>query len=167
MATTTQASGIARPTGDESPVIAELRGLKGQRSPREPRIAKAVEILKQANSARVRNAAALALADMRAQNAKEPLISLLTRPETKGARGTLLYALEQLRADVPIAILAEIIATESYEAREEALGFIVRGRIDSSMPDLARARGTLETARAEADSERAGAIRKALEHMQQ
>jgi hypothetical protein len=157
--------GADRSAGNESRLVEELRGLKGQRSPRQSRVAKAMQILEQTHSSRVRNAAALALADLRAHSAKYALINLLTRPDTAGSRGTLLYALEQLGADVPLAILADIIADESYEAREEALGLIVRGRIESSTEEFARTRAKLEAAHDSADDERSQAIERALEYL--
>jgi HEAT repeat protein len=150
---------------DENRLIEELRSLKSQRSPRRSRAAKALQILEQTNSSRVRNAAAVALADLRDSSAKGALIDLLTRPDTKGARGTLLYVLEQLGADVPLPVLADIIAEESYEAREEALALIARGRIGCRPGEVARARATLEAARGSADAERNQAIGRALAHL--
>jgi HEAT repeat protein len=146
-------------------LVEELRRLKSQRSPREPRVAKAAQILEQTHSSRVRNAAALALADLRAHSAKDALINLLTRPDTQGSRGTLLYALEQLGADVPLPILADIIANDSYEAREEALAAIAGDRIECSAEEFARARARLEAAHASADGEVSEAIRRALEYL--
>jgi len=122
-------------------------------------------MLEQTRSPRVRNAAASALADLRAGGATDALINLLTRPDTAGSRGTLLYALELLGADVPLPDLAEIIAEGSYEAREEALGLIDRDRIECSLEDLALARATLEAAPVSADGERARAIRRGLEYL--
>ena len=151
--------------GDEGRVIEELRSLKSQRSSRRSRAAKAMQILEHTSSSRVRNAAALALVDLRVPDAKHALVNLLTRPDTKGSRGTLLYALEQLGAAVPLPILAEIIADESYEAREEALALIARDPIECPAGELARARATLEAARPSADDERSQAIRRALEHL--
>jgi HEAT repeat protein len=159
------ALGTERFSGKEGRLVDELRVLKSQRSRRGTRVAKAMQILEQTNSARVRNAAALALADLRALCAKEALINLLTQPETRGARGTLLYALEQLGADVPLAILADIIADESYEAREEALGLIEQGRIDGDTEEFAPSRARLEAAHASADGERSQAIGRALEYL--
>jgi HEAT repeat protein len=124
-----------------------------------------MQILEQTNSSRVRNAAALALADLRDGSAKDALINLLTRPDTKGSRGTLLYALEQLGADVPLPVLADIIADDSYEAREEALALIARDCIEYSSVEIARARASLEAARASADTEHSQAIRRALEYL--
>jgi hypothetical protein len=151
--------------GDEGRLVEELRSLKSQRSPRQARIAKATQILEQTNSSRVRNAAALALTDMRAREAKDALINLLTRPDTIGSRGTLLYALEQLKADVPLPILAEIILNESYEARGEALGLISRDRIEYSAEEFARVRARLEAAHTSGDNERSKAILRALQYL--
>jgi len=122
-------------------------------------------MLENAKSPRVRNAAALALADLRAGVAKEKLIDLLARPDTRGARGSLLYALDQLRADVPLTILAEIIANDTYEAREEALAIIERGRGAATPQDSANSRNLLEAAAAAADGERLQAVRRALKHL--
>jgi HEAT repeat protein len=124
-----------------------------------------MQILEQAVSWRVRNAAALALADLRAGNAKDALIDLLKRQDTKGSRGTLLYALGELGADLPLPVLADIIADESYEAREEALTFLASGRIEYSAQEFARARARLEAAQLSADAERSEAIRRALEYL--
>jgi hypothetical protein len=148
--------------GDEGRLVQELRSLKTQRSPRALRAAKAMHALEHTNSSRVRNAAALALLDLHVGSAKDALISLLKRPDTKGSRGTLLYALEQLGVDVPLAVLAEIIVNESYEAREEALSFVVSNRIECSAEEFAHAKATLEAASTLADGERLEAIQRAL-----
>jgi|SRR5271169_3271574 len=150
---------------DEGRLIEELKKLKSQRSPRRSRTAKALQILEQTNSSRVRNAAALALADLRDHSAKDALINLLTRPDTKGSRGTLLYALEQLGAEAPLPVLADIIANESYEAREEALAVIARDRSECSLEEMAGAQARLEAAGASADPERSQAIHRALEYL--
>jgi HEAT repeat protein len=151
--------------GDEGRLIAELRSLKSKRSPRGSRAAKAMQILENTNSSRVRNAAALALADLRAANAKDVLIDLLTRSNTVGSRGTLLYALDQLGANVPLPVLADVISSESYEAREEALAFIAGNHFECSADEFARAKAKLETAAISADPERLQVIRRALENL--
>jgi HEAT repeat protein len=150
---------------DEGRLIEELKKLKNQRSPRRSRGAKALQILEQTNSSRVRNAAALALADLRKHSAKDALTNLLTRPDTKGSRGTLLYALEQLGAEAPLPVLADIIANESYEAREEALALIAHHRSECSPEEMAGAQARLEAADASADPERSQAILRALEYL--
>jgi len=155
----------AIPGGDEGRLIEELRHMKSRRSPRPARAARAIQILEQTRSQRVRNAAALALADLRAHNAKDALIDLLKRQDTKGSRGTLLYALQELGADLPLPVLAEMIADETYEAREEALNFLAKGRIEGSAEGFARARARLEAALLSADTERSQAIHRALDYL--
>lgn len=78
-------------SGNENLLVEELRKIGSQKSRREARIAAVTRILKQTGSPRVRNAAALALADMRARDAADKLIDVLKRDDTKGYRGTLLY----------------------------------------------------------------------------
>jgi hypothetical protein len=122
-------------------------------------------ILEQTNSSRVRNAAALALADLRAYGATDKLIDMLSRPDTRGSRGTLLYSLEQLRVDIPLPVLADIIINEPYEAMEEALAFIVSNRFECSADDFTRSKAELESAASSSDTERPQAIRRALEYL--
>ena len=150
---------------DEARLIKELRSLKSQRTRRQARVAKATRMAADTYSPRVRNAAALALADLQAASAKDVLIDLLRRPDTNASRGTLLYALDQLRAEMPVLILAEIVAEDSYEAREEALSFIASGRVEGSDEEFAHARSKLEAAMAWADPERSQAIRRALGYL--
>jgi hypothetical protein len=150
---------------DEGSLVAELRSLKRQRSPRSARVARAMQLLEQPISSRVRNAAALALADLQAHSAKDKLIALLTRPETKGSRGSVLFALDELGADVPLPILAQIILDDSYEAREEALTLIVRNRVECSAEEFAHAKAALEAANASADADSSHAIQRALKSL--
>jgi hypothetical protein len=73
----------------------------------------------------VRNAAAIALADLNAVEADRLLIDLIDRKETRGANGTLLYALREMNAYVPLSALLDLIAEDhSYEALEGTLDII-------------------------------------------
>src|SRR5271165_1062082 len=89
--------------GNEDRIIDELQKVSSLRTRRKARASIVTRILENTESPRVRNAAALALADMRMTNAKEKLIDVLRRPETRGARGTILYALEELDVNVPLS----------------------------------------------------------------
>lgn len=151
---------------DEDRLVAGLRSLKAQRSPRASRVTEAVRLLAETKSARVRNAAALTLADLRAHTAEGMLIEVLARPETKGTGGTLLYALARLRAQVPLPLLAQIVAEESYEAREEALALLAGKRIEASPDELRQAETALAAAVAPADAERRQAIERARRVLQ-
>ena len=109
---------------DEERLVQALRRVKSLRSPRRTRELQVLDVLTTASSSRVRNAAALALADMRTKAAEQPLIDLLSRPDTMGARATLLYALQELGSVVPLRILVDFLVTEGYEASAEALNLI-------------------------------------------
>jgi HEAT repeat protein len=150
-------------SGDEARLVSELRTIKGRRTPREERIQRVLQILDETASPRVRNAAALALADMRAVSAKEKLVELLTRTDTQPSRGTLLYALDELGAKIPIRALTALIAEGSYEAREEALGFLSRSKFEATDGDLRLARRELERVSDSRDAERADAAKAGLE----
>ena len=83
------------------------------------------ELAKQTGLPLVRNAAAIALADLNAVGTGELLIELLKRKETRGANGTLLYALRQMNAFAPLPVLIEILTEDrTYEALEGALDLI-------------------------------------------
>lgn len=151
-------------SGNESLLIEELRKASSQRSRRKARIALIGRILKQTDSPRVRNAAALALADMRAHSAEDVLIDALMRPDTKGYRGTLLYALGELDAALPISLLVDIIIEDSYEAQEEALNFIANGKFDRD-EDPHQSRYRLIAALTSAGGERSHSIGAALKYL--
>jgi hypothetical protein len=148
----------AERSGDEARLAEELRKAKPDETPT------VIGILERARSPRVRNAAALALADMRATDARGSLIDTLRRAETRGHRGTILYALDELGANLPLSLLADIIAGDSYEAREEALGFLASGRVDHDA-DPRQVERTLRLALKEADEERSHAIGEALGYL--
>lgn len=151
-------------SGNENLLVEELRKISSQKSRREGRIALVARILEQTGSPRVRNAAALALADMRAQNTADKIIRVLRREDTKGYRGTLLYALEQLDAILPISLLVALIIDDSYETREEALPFITNEKFDWD-EDPGRIRRRLLAALPSAGEERSHAINAALKSL--
>ncbi len=74
----------------------------------------------------------------------------------------MLYSLEQLKVNVPLLILADVIVNDSYEAREEALAFIAGNHFECSADEFAGAKAKLETAAISADPERLQAIQRAL-----
>jgi hypothetical protein len=155
--------GGALASGDEDRLVDELRKVKSRRTSREERIRSVLKILDETASPRVRNAAALALVDMRAASAKEKLVELLTRADTQPSRGTLLYALDELGAKIPIRVLTAVVVEGSYEAREEALGFLARSKFEASDGDLGLAQRELEKVSSSRDVERADAAKAGLE----
>jgi hypothetical protein len=89
----------------------------------------------------------------------------IARPDTRGSRGSLLYALGQLGAAIPLPILAEIITDDSYEAREEALTFIRSNRVECSADEFATAKTALEAASTSGDAETLQAVQRALKFL--
>src|SRR5947207_1572622 len=130
---------------DEDRLVAELRKVRSLRSSRTARARQVIEILRHSRSTKVRNAAALALADMRATYAEAEIIQLLTRADTIGSRGTLLYALDELGSLVPLQILTEIVLGDSYEARAEALNLIDKNKASYQVSER---RGVIKKLRA-------------------
>ena len=123
---------VAKLTGNEDKLVEALRHVKSEKSRRQGRTSQVLAILRETDSPRVRNAAAIALADMKVTTAKDELIKLLSRNETKNSRGSLLYALEEMNAEIPLSVLADIIAGNEYEAREEALRFLEHQEYDTA-----------------------------------
>jgi hypothetical protein len=129
-------------TANETRLVDELRNADKHRAGKSEAL-QICEIARKTRSAATRDAAALALADLRAKGARDLLLELLKRPSTKGHRGTLLYALETLDAEVPLASLVDIIADDTYEAREQALDLIENGQSTGSVSELQGARAKL------------------------
>jgi hypothetical protein len=148
-------------TGDEAVILAALKEAK--KSSRRKYLNELLAIMRTTRSSRVRNAAAIAVADFHSDKIKEVLINLLMREDTKKSRGTLLYVLDEIGASIPIDILTQIIATSRYEAREEALGFLKSRRIDWKPRELERSMRILEKIALSKNGERAKAAAAALQ----
>jgi hypothetical protein len=146
--------------GDEDRLVEELGKVSGRRN----LLRTVVRILEETKSPRVRNAAALALTDMHAESVKGKLVDVLKRPDTEGCRGTILYALDELGGDLPLSLLVDLIAQDSYEAREEALGFLASGKVEYD-EDRYEMRQKLMTALESADEEKAHAVNTAIQYM--
>jgi HEAT repeat protein len=119
--------------------------------------------LTHARNAVDRNAAAIALADLGNKNAIEHITKLLWSPETRRARGTLLYALSELGAHIDPQLLTNLLISEGYEVQYECLRAIDEGRITSASGLSAQVMRLREAARAEKDEDRRGAMEAAAE----
>src|SRR5271165_672616 len=111
-------------SGDEGRIVGALDALgrSGASSAERSRI---MQLAMETRSPVVRNAAAIALVDLGADGADELLIDLIKRKETRGANGTLLYALREMNTYVPLSVLIDIITEDrTYEALEGALDII-------------------------------------------
>jgi len=84
-----------------------------------------IALAMETSSPAVRNAAAIALADLGVDGTRELLIDLIKREETRGANGTLLYVLREMNAFVPLPVLIDIMTEDqTYEALEGTLDII-------------------------------------------
>jgi hypothetical protein len=111
-------------SGDEGRVVDVLETMgRGRASPAELGLIK--DLARETCSPVVRNAAAIALADLNAAGGDELLIGLIKRKDTRGANGTLLYALREMNAYAPLPVLIEILAEDhTFEALEGVLDLI-------------------------------------------
>ncbi|KEO83128.1 HEAT repeat domain-containing protein [Tumebacillus flagellatus] len=69
---------------------------------------------------RFRNAIAIALSDMGAQEAVEPLMELLEDPKTVGNRGSLLYALESFDCSKHAQKLVQFMCEGNFEVSRQS-----------------------------------------------
>ena len=123
------------------------------------RIQEAVDLLMRPNqTARARNEAAIALADLGAKRAIGRIEKLLWLPETKGARGSLLYALAELGADLEPELLAKLLIEDGGEVQYECLRAIEAGRVAARGTIPEQAVRLREAAQTEKDEDRRRAI---------
>lgn len=151
---------------DEVSVLGDLKSLDKHSSDLlELRIAVA-QLLQSTTSNSVRNAAALALVDLGGDDAAQIIIDVLHRPDVAKASGTLIYAVDELGASIPLSVLARLLERGSYEARSQALSFLEEGRVARSSDDeWEDGRRVLAALAVSDDAEAAEAGRTALDHL--
>ncbi|XEC96686.1 HEAT repeat domain-containing protein [Paenibacillus tarimensis] len=69
----------------------------------------------------LRNAIAIALADIGSNEAIEPLISMIKNPKTIGYRGTLLYALESFDCSDHAQLIVDLLGEDNFEVSRQSL----------------------------------------------
>lgn len=124
-----QGSSRASPRSEDDGVLAALDRLADVELSPEVRFAVACDIVRSASEDRARNAAAIALADLGDARAADAIAEVLRRPGMARSAGTLLYALLELDAALPIDLLTRMVIEGSYEARNEALTMMERGNV--------------------------------------
>ncbi|MFD2671783.1 HEAT repeat domain-containing protein [Marinicrinis sediminis] len=68
----------------------------------------------------LRNAIAIALSDLKAQESVEPILNLVLHPKTAKNRGTLLYALEGLDCSSHSLVITRMIVDGNFEVSRQA-----------------------------------------------
>lgn len=114
---------------DETSALAAVRSIRSEDADLGLTIGEIGIVLDRTRSNRVRNAAAVVLADRNAEGTAERLLALMTSPEIAKAAGTLLFALDELGGELTPEAFLNLIAHGSYEARAEALAFIAEDRV--------------------------------------
>lgn len=149
-------------SGDETAIVSALETISkaGNASPADTK--KIKELVVDTKSNDVRNAAAIALADLHVEDAVDLIISLLKTRETYKHRSTLLYALEELNAHLPIDVLVSILRNDPYGAREQALDVLAADKTNYDRGETQKAISELSLLVGSDDDEKASAARKAI-----
>ena len=121
-------------TGDDARTLEWLDALDEKASAADQ--TKVLRLLETTDSAVVRNAAALKAADLQIPKTADILIRLAENPSLMKRNGTLLYTLAQMRARVPLFLLARVLREGSYEARQHALEILSKGRVNASRDQI-------------------------------
>ena len=153
-------------TGNETSIVSALKAVSKDagRSDRESLSRDVFDILRATSSARVRNASALALVDLEARGLVQRIVEVLEREELAQASGTLLFALNEVEASLPIGVALDIIERGSFEARTEVMRFLAEGRLsDASEPALTAAAERLSVLAQSGEAEVAEAAEQAAE----
>ncbi len=156
-------------TGDEGRVVEALRHSSRDAAERDRSslTREIIALLRTTPSRRVRNAAALALADLGDPHAAEGIVDVLRRPEIADSSGTLLFALNELGASLPLSLLVHLVEHGSFEGRAEALIAMEEGRVTpgNGVETEGARRILTRLAEGQGDPDAAGAARQALEHL--
>lgn len=86
-------------------------------------------LLLASRSAKVRNAAALALGDMRYPDAVGVINSVLARRDVAMTGGTLVYVLSEIEGDVSFDAVLNLVEHGSYESRAELIMHLEKGLV--------------------------------------
>ena len=91
-------------------------------------------LLRTTDSPNIRNAAALALADMGDQRSLPFLVSLISDPKTENCRGTLVHALQYFDCSGILPFLIDLVIDGNFEVSHEAFQAIenIDGEVDEN-----------------------------------
>ena len=125
-----------------------------------------MELARETRSPQIRNAAAIALADLGVDGADQLLIDLIKRKETRGANGTLLYALRELNAYVPLPVLIDVITEDrTYEALEGVLDIIANNAAKYDAEEKAEAVSRIKPLLTSADAHTSHTAKLAIKYL--
>lgn len=121
---------------DEDTIVDALKNLRVGNSEqnRELLSVQVFDILQETASQRVRNAAALTLVDLGFNQTTMRIVDVLRRADLAEVSGTLLFALNEIDASIPLDIIVNVIENGSFEARNQAMFFLEEHRFIDSEP---------------------------------
>ena len=125
--------------GSEDQIVHELKNLSIDASWQDKEILSkdVFDILRETPSARIRNAATMALVGLGVEHAIKNIVDVLRRKDIVKSSGTLLFALNEINASIPLNVLMEIVELGSFEARNQAMFFLEEGRFEPvDLPSL-------------------------------
>lgn len=124
------------------------------------------DLLRDTRSQKIRAAVAMTLADLSIRDAAPIIISVISRSDVIRSSGTLLFALNELNASIPLDLIVSIIEVSSFEARAEALTFMEEIRVTPYKDaDRVEAAHRLKAVQKNSDLERADAASLALDYL--
>ncbi|HRI51091.1 MAG TPA: HEAT repeat domain-containing protein [Pseudomonadota bacterium] len=113
-----------------------------------------LELLRTTDNPRIRNAAALALSDLRQPQAFQVLVDLLRDERTEKNRGTLLYALGTYDCSSILPLLVDLVIAGNFEVSLQALSLIQGIEIELDDRQWAACTARLRAALSSASEER-------------
>jgi HEAT repeat protein len=152
-------------SGDPPKVVAAARELAARQelSAATPLL----ELLRTTNDVTARNAAALALGDLKHPPAFDVLVDLLKDERTRGSRGTLLYAIGAFECSSILPTLVDFVIDGNFEVSRQAFSLIggIETEVDERTWDACTSR--LRNALVVAPDERRPLLRELLELFEQ
>lgn len=115
----------------------------------------------------VRNAAAIALSDLKYRPAVAVLGQLISNPKTEGARGTLVYALRTFASAEHVPLLVDLAANGNFEVSREAVLALEDLNEHFSAAERTREAALIEQALATAADDNRELLRELLRGLQQ
>ena len=115
---------------DEDTIVDALKNLRVDNSEQDRELLSAhvFDILQETIAQRIRNAAALTLVDLGINQTTMRIVDVLRRADLAEVSGTLLFALNEIDASIPLGIIVDVIENGSFEARNQAMFFLEEHR---------------------------------------
>ena len=117
-------------------------------------------------SPRVCNAAAILLTDLIGRDAQDDIVAVLRRPGSAKSSGSLLFALNEVGASIPLDLALRLIEGGSLEAQGEVLTLLEDGRVSPlDAETIFGAKATLASLKDHDDPKVVHAAEMALEYL--